>query len=115
MGCSSSAVDEASVHRRPRMMRPSAKRKYRMTSILIASRYGACGARAENLIASAYRLYSQSIFSQSTWPLFTALTSDRSQRYGFLKEKLVNHSLRGRGRRDADVRVAAKRPFAATT
>jgi hypothetical protein len=26
--------------------------------------------------------------------LFTALTSDRSQRYGFPKEKLVNHSLR---------------------
>jgi hypothetical protein len=47
--------------------------------------------------------------------LFTALTSDRGQRYGCPKEKLVNRSLGGVDRRDTDVRVAANRPCAATT
>jgi hypothetical protein len=54
------------------MMQRSAKRKYRMASISIASRYGAFGA-PRTRIASGYRLDSQSIFSQSGRPLFTAL------------------------------------------
>jgi hypothetical protein len=43
-------------------------------------------------IASGYRLDSQSIFSQSGRPLFTASHADLSQGYGFPKEKPVNHS-----------------------
>jgi hypothetical protein len=53
------------------MMQRSAKHKYRMASISIASRYGAFGA-ARTRIAIGYRLDSQSIFSQSGRPLFTA-------------------------------------------
>jgi hypothetical protein len=58
------------------------------------------GARARARIASGYWLDSQSILSRSCRPLFTVSHADRSQGYGFPKEKPVESLVEGR--RDTD-------------